>query len=117
MYGQEKAAFIAKHKYGISGCRNEAFGIATAEMVQAGSLVWVPDGGGQKEIVAHPGLVYSGRDHAVSLIQAALGEPAVEAGLRRHLDGRAGLFSSSRFVGEMGALVRDFLKEGQDLAA
>jgi glycosyltransferase involved in cell wall biosynthesis len=110
-YGPEKAEFLARHKYGMSGCRNEAFGIAVAEMVKAGSLVWVPDGGGQKEIVAHPGLVYSGRDHAVSLILAALGEPAAEAALRYHLEARADLFSSGRFAEEMRAIVRGFLSE------
>jgi len=110
-YGPEKAEFLARHKYGISGCRNEAFGIAVAEMVKAGSLVWVPDGGGQKEIVAHPGLIYSGRDHAASLILAALGEPAAEAALRYHLEARADLFSSGRFVEEMRGIVRGFLAE------
>ena len=110
-YGPEKADFLARHKYGISGCRNEAFGIAVAEMVKAGMLVWVPDGGGQKEIVAHPGLVYSGRDHGASLILAALGEPAAEAALRFHLDGRADLFSSGRFVEGMRGVVRGFLSE------
>ena len=110
-YGPEKAEFLARHKYGISGCRNEAFGIAVAEMVKAGSLVWVPDGGGQKEIVAHPGLVYSDRDHAVSLILAALGEPAAAAALRYHLEARADLFSSGRFAEEMRGIVRGFLSE------
>jgi glycosyltransferase involved in cell wall biosynthesis len=110
-YGPEKAEFLARHKYGISGCRNEAFGIAVAEMVKAGSLVWVPDGGGQKEIVAHPGLVYSGRGHAAALILAALGEPAAEAALRYHLEARADLFSSGRFVEEMRGIVREFLSE------
>jgi glycosyltransferase involved in cell wall biosynthesis len=110
-YGPEKAEFLARHKYGISGCRNEAFGIAVAEMVKAGQVVWVPDGGGQKEIVAHPGLVYSGRDHAASLILAALGEPAAEAALRYHIKSRADLFSSGRFVEEIRGLVRRFLSE------
>lgn len=110
-YGPEKAEFLARHKYGISGCRNEAFGIAVAEMVKAGSLVWVPDGGGQKEIVAHPGLIYSGRGHAAALILAALGEPAAEAALRYHLEARADLFSSGRFVEEMRGIVRGFLSE------
>ena len=110
-YGPEKAEFLARHKYGISGCRNEAFGIAVAEMVKAGSLVWVPDGGGQKEIVAHPGLIYSGRGHAATLILAALGEPAAEAALRYHLEGRADLFSSGRFVEKMRGIVRGFLSE------
>jgi glycosyltransferase involved in cell wall biosynthesis len=110
-YGLEKAEFLARHKYGISGCRNEAFGIAVAEMVKAGQVVWVPDGGGQKEIVAHPGLVYSGRDHAASLILAALGEPAAEAALRYHIKSRADLFSSGRFVEEIRGVVRRFLSE------
>jgi len=110
-YGPEKAEFLARHKYGISGCRNEAFGIAVAEMVKAGQVVWVPDGGGQKEIVAHPGLVYSGRDHAASLILAALGEPAAEAALRYHIKSRADLFSSGRFVEEIRGVVRRFLSE------
>jgi glycosyltransferase involved in cell wall biosynthesis len=110
-YGPEKAEFMARHKYGISGCRNEAFGIAVAEMVKAGSLVWVPDGGGQTEIVAHPGLIYSGRGHAAALIVAALGEPAAEAALRCHLEARADLFSSGRFVEEMRGVVRGFLSE------
>lgn len=110
-YGPQKAEFLARHKYGISGCRNEAFGIAVAEMVKAGSLVWVPDGGGQKEIVAHPGLIYSGRGHAAALILAALGEPAAEAALRYHLETRAELFSSGRFVEKMRGIVRGFLSE------
>jgi glycosyltransferase involved in cell wall biosynthesis len=110
-YGPEKAEFLARHKFGISGCRNEAFGIAVAEMVKAGSLVWVPDGGGQTEIVAHPGLIYSGRGHAAALILAALGEPAAEAALRYHLEARADLFSSGRFVEEMRGIVRGFLSE------
>jgi glycosyltransferase involved in cell wall biosynthesis len=117
VYGPEKAAFLAGHKYGISGCRNEAFGIAVAEMVKAGMLVWVPDGGGQKEIVAHPGLIYASEDQAVLLIRTALGDPRVESALRAHLEVQAGLFSSRRFVGEMRAVVRDFLKEDHDRAA
>lgn len=109
-YGPEKAEFLARHKYGISGCPNEAFGIAVAEMVKAGLLVWVPDGGGQKEIVAHPGLIYSGRGHAAALILGALGEPAVAAELRRHLKVRADLFSAGRFVEEMRGIVKAFLE-------
>jgi glycosyltransferase involved in cell wall biosynthesis len=109
IYGPEKGEFLARHKYGISGCRNEAFGIAVAEMVKAGLIVWVPDGGGQKEIVDHPGLVYSGRGHAAALILTALGDPEAEAALRYHLEARADLFSSGRFVDEMRVIVRGFL--------
>jgi len=117
LYGPEKASFLARHKYGISGSRSEAFGIAVAEMVTAGAIVWVPDGGGPPEIVDHPGLVYSGRGHAVSLILAVLGDAAAEAALRRHLKARAEVFSPGRFAAGVRAVVADFLRGGRAGAA
>jgi len=111
MYGPEKERFLAGHKYGISGCRSEAFGIAVAEMVKAGCLVWVPDGGGQTEILAHPELIYAGRDEAVAKIRSVLTEPEKQTRLRDHLRARAGLFSAERFVREMRVIVREFLEE------
>lgn len=117
VYGPKKAEFLAGHKYGISGCRSEAFGLAVAEMVKAGMIVWVPDGGGQTEIAAHPGLVYSGPGRAVSLIRTALGDPAAAAALREHLAVQAGLFSSGRFAAEMNAAVRGFMEDSHGHAA
>ena len=113
MYGPEKMRFLAGHKYGISGCRSEAFGIAVAEMVKAGCLVWVPDGGGQTEILAHPELIYAGRDEAVAKIRSVLTEPEKQTRLRDHLRARAGLFSAERFVREMRVIVREFLEENR----
>jgi len=113
MYGPEKERFLAGHKYGISGCRSEAFGIAVAEMVKAGCLVWVPDGGGQTEILAHPELIYAGRDEAVAKIRGVLTEPEKQTRLRDHLRARAGLFSAERFVREMRVIVREFLEENR----
>jgi len=111
MYGPDKDAFLARHKYGISGCRGEAFGIAIAEMVKSGAIVWVPDGGGQTEVVSDPGLIYRGRDDAVARILAVLGDAEREAALRRHLEGRAALFSSGRFVAGVRTAVQDLLTE------
>jgi glycosyltransferase involved in cell wall biosynthesis len=110
MYGAEKAAFLARHKYGISGRRAEPFGIAVAEMVKAGLVVWVPGDGGQTEIVDHPDLAYSGRDHAAGLIRRVLTDAGAEAGLRRHLEARAEVFSAGRFAGELAAVVKDLLE-------
>jgi glycosyltransferase involved in cell wall biosynthesis len=111
-YGTAKAALLAGHKYGISGRRAEAFGIAVAEMVKAGMIVWVPDDGGQTEIVGDSGLTFAGRDQAVSRILSVLTDPGREAALRRQLEARSAAFSSSRFVSETQALVRDVLKKG-----
>lgn len=113
IYGADKARFLASHKFGISGCRQEAFGIAVAEMVKAGCLVWVPDGGGQTEIVAHPGLIFSDHEDAAAKIPAVLADPEKQASLLDHLRARADLFSTDRFVREMRALVRAFLEENR----
>jgi len=113
VYGPEKQKLLAGHKYGLSGCYQEAFGIAVAEMVKSGAIVWVPDGGGQTEIVADAGLIYSDRDDAVARILAVVGDPVRESDLRGRLDGRASVFSSARSVSAMRAVVHDFLKEGK----
>ncbi|MCU0243456.1 MAG: glycosyltransferase family 4 protein [Acidobacteria bacterium] len=111
VYGEAKAAFLSGHKYGLSGCRNEAFGLAVAEMVKAGAVVWVPDGGGQTEIVAHPDLVYRDAAGAAASIRAALASPERTAALRDHLAGRAAVFSTDRFAAGMREAVADFLKD------
>ncbi len=111
VYGAAKSAFLSGHKYGLSGCRSEAFGLAVAEMVKAGVLVWVPDGGGQTEIVAHPDLVYRDPGGAAGSILGALEDPARRDALRRHLESRAAAFSADRFAAGMRAVVRDFLKD------
>ncbi len=110
IYGPEKTAFLARHKYGISGCRNEAFGVAVAEMAKAGCLVWVPEGGGQVEIVDQADLIYADNAQAVSSILAVLGDPWKEAALRSHLAGRSEAFSADRFVREVHTLIREFVE-------
>ncbi|MGZ5453013.1 MAG: glycosyltransferase family 4 protein [Candidatus Aminicenantales bacterium] len=117
IYGPEKDAFLARHKYGISGCRGEALGVGLAEMIVSGAIVWVPDGGGQTEVVTDAALIYAGRDDAVSRIVNVITDAGRETALRRHLEERAAVFSSSRFVSGLRAVVRDFLTEGQGRGA
>jgi len=113
MYGREKDAFLARHKYGISGRRAEPFGIAVAEMVRAGQIVWVPDRGGQTEIAADPRLVYAGPDDAARRILAVLDDPGLEADLRARLERRAGVFAPERFVSGVRRVVREFLEDSR----
>jgi glycosyltransferase involved in cell wall biosynthesis len=110
-YGADKARILAGHKYGISGCRQEAFGMAVAEMVKAGCIVWVPNGGGQTEVVAHAELIYEDPEEAAAKILRILGDPEKQRWVRNHLRARAGQFSAARFVREMRAVVRSFLEE------
>ncbi len=109
--GEAKTDMLARHRYGISGCRHEAFGIAVAEMVRAGMIVWVPGGGGQVEIVGESGLIYGTPAEAVSRILAVIGDTAKEDEMRRRLGTRAAMFTAERFRDGIRNVVRGFLAE------
>ncbi|MBI1813447.1 MAG: glycosyltransferase family 4 protein [Deltaproteobacteria bacterium] len=100
---------LAEHRYGIHGMQEEHFGMAIGEMVRAGCVVFVPDGGGQVEIVDRdPRLLYNSVDDAVTKIVATLDDPSRQEALRTHLSSRADVFSVERFIARVRELVRDF---------
>ena len=102
-------ALIASHRYGIHGMREEHFGMAPAEMVRGGMIVWVPNGGGQVEIVGDtPALRYDSEDEAVENIARVLDDPDEERRLRDALAQRATVFAAERFVDVARALVSEF---------
>ncbi|MGH9175827.1 MAG: glycosyltransferase family 4 protein, partial [Vicinamibacterales bacterium] len=106
---EEIRALMATHRYGLHGMREEHFGMAPAEMVRAGMIVWVPNGGGQVEIVgAEPSLVYDREDQAADQISGVLSNPVEQRRLRGLLADRAHLFGTARFISEVQDLVRTF---------
>jgi len=111
IFGRRKLEFIAQHKFGINGCEKEAFGIGVAEMIKAGCIVWVPNGGGQVEIVKHPTLIYNDVDDAVNKIEQVLKSNTTQIELREHLTMQSQKFSTERFTTEMRDVVQQFLKE------
>jgi hypothetical protein len=89
--------------------REEHFGMAPAEMVRAGCLVWVPRGGGQVEIVGdEPRLRYASEDEAVESISAVLADPREEQRLREILAGRAEQFTAGHFMNQVRRVVAEF---------
>jgi glycosyltransferase involved in cell wall biosynthesis len=98
---------LARNRYGVHGMLEEHFGMAPAEMVRAGCLVWVANGGGQVEIVDDPRLVYDSVTDAVAKIVATLSDPHEEQTLRKHLAERGQRFSTERFMAEIRAAVAD----------
>ncbi len=98
---------VSRQRYGIHGMLEEHFGMAPAELVRAGCLVWVHDGGGQVEIVDDPRLVYGSVEDAVAKIVAALRDPHEIATLRKHLAARGARFSAERFMREIRTAVAD----------
>ncbi len=111
MIGQKKLEFIARHKFSISGRENEPFGIAVAEAVKAGCIVWVPNGGGQVEIVDHPDLIYDSVEDAVNKIEKVLKNDGTQVELQKNLVRQAEKFSVERFRAEIRNIVQQFLEE------
>jgi glycosyltransferase involved in cell wall biosynthesis len=102
-------ALLASHRYGIHGMREEHFGMAPAEMVRAGMIVWVPNGGGQVEIVGdEPLLRYDSEDQATEHILRVLGDVHNEKRLRDRLAHHSEQFSSEHFVSAIRYIVATF---------
>lgn len=67
---------IASHRYGIHGKESEHFGMAVAELLAGGTIPFVPDSGGQREVVAEAdALLYRSTVDAVETICEVLSRP------------------------------------------
>ena len=105
----ELLRLLGSQRYGIHGMPREHFGIAAAEMVSAGAIVFVPADGGQVEIVGgDERLLYRTPEEAVARILRVLGDPAEQVRLRTALAARRDLFSSERFMQAIGEIVAAF---------
>ncbi len=104
---------MAATRYGIHGMREEHFGMAPAEMVRAGMVTWVSDGGGQVEIVGdEPLLRYRDEEDAVAKIARVLDSPDEQARLVAHLAAQAARFSVDRFCREIREVVEQVALKG-----
>ena len=105
----ELERLVSECRYGIHGMLDEHFGIAPAELVRAGCVVFVPDGGGQVEIVGEqPALRYQSDDDAVDKICRVLTDRELESRLHRNLADRAERFSENSFMTNIRKVVADF---------
>ncbi len=105
----ELAELMASCRYGIHGMREEHFGMAPAEMARAGMIVWVPDGGGQVEIVGgEPALTYRSDEDARDKIARTLDSESEQQRLRSLLARSGERFSADTFMREIRAVVDRF---------
>lgn len=106
---EEITALMASHRYGIHGMREEHFGMAPAELARAGAIVWVPQGGGQMEIVGgEPSLLYESDADAVSKITRTLADAGEQQRLRTLLAGVSEQFSTASFMRQVREIVAGF---------
>lgn len=105
---------IARHRYGIHGMDREHFGIAVAEMVKAGCIVFAPNSGGQVEIIGKDDrLAYDSDLQAVEKITAVLGDSSRQLVLREHLGDAARRFGTDRFMREIRDAVGEVAEENR----
>jgi len=100
---------VSSCRYGLHTMLDEHFGIAVAELVRAGCLVFVPDSGGQVEIVGNEAaLIYSSDDEAVERICDVLQSKAEQTRLGNFLATRSNLFTEHQFMNKLRSIVRDY---------
>ncbi len=105
----EVRGVLTNTRYGIHGMREEHFGMAPAEMVRAGMIVWVPDGGGQVEIVGEaPELRFASEEQAVEAISRVIGDEEQQRRLRAHLAAQGERFGVERFTAAVRDIVTSF---------
>jgi glycosyltransferase involved in cell wall biosynthesis len=109
---------LPRYRYGIHGMAEEHFGMAPAEMVAAGCIVFVPNGGGQVEIVGTDlGLTYDGVDDAVARISGMLADEHEQARTRQRLATRVARFSTAHFMQTICDIVEQFPAAPRDGSA
>lgn len=103
---EELVQMLLRHRYGLHTMPNEHFGMVIAEMLAADTLPFVPDQGGQCEIVDHQeGLLYSDFDAAVEQIDRVLSNPEYERQLRESLPDVESRYGVPRFKKRIRSIV------------
>lgn len=100
---------VSTHRYGIHGMEEEHFGMAVAEMIQGGCIVFAPRGGGPTEIIGREErLLYGTREEAATKIIRAMTDAQLQTSLRAYLDERKSLFSVDHFIRRIREIVNEF---------
>lgn len=103
---EELLRTLAQARFGLHAMIDEHFGMAVAEMASAGCLVFVPDSGGQAEIVGHERrLMYASPAEAVDRIAAVLDDERLGTELREALGAHVTQFSTDHFKSRLKAIV------------
>lgn len=93
---------LSTYKYGLHGHNEEHFGIAVAELVAGGVIPFVPNEGGQREIVGQDErLMYTSSADAVDLMDSVLQNEQKQKDIRASLPNINERFGRDRFKNEI----------------
>lgn len=107
---EEQMETLCRQRYYINGCEHEAFGISIAEMVAAGAIPFVPNDGGQTEIVdGREELTFETVPEAVDKIDRVLTDEELASRIRTGLADRASEFTYDAFQSNVRTAVDETL--------
>lgn len=108
---RELRKLLSRHKYALHGKNNEHFGMVVAEFLSAGMIPFVPNGGGQREIVGHKeALLYDSAAEGVEKIHRVLSDPVRQEALKPDVESIRNRFGRDRFKEEIKSVVRSGLE-------
>lgn len=103
---------MSKYRYSIHGKKREHFGMVVAECIAAGMISFVPNSGGQTEIVGEePKLVYDTWSELRKNIRVITGDEGEQARIRERLPDVSSQFGRERFVEAFRDIVSSKLSE------
>lgn len=103
---------VCSHKFGIHGKEHERFGIVVAEMVSGGAIPFIPNSGGQREIVNFDdNLIFDDVDGAITKINRVLNDPKLQDEIQTSLTNKIDTFDRTRFISEIKELVGESLAD------
>lgn len=109
---EELQQALAHARYGLHAMIDEHFGMAVAEMAAGGCLVFVPDSGGQTEIVGREQrLMYASPAEAVEKIAAVLDDDHRRTEVREALAAHVTRFSAEHFKRQLRTIVARHVSE------
>jgi glycosyltransferase involved in cell wall biosynthesis len=105
----ELEELISSQKWGIHCYRFEHYGLAPAELQHLGCIVFVPDFGGQREIVEDPSLRYRDLEDAVVKIDHVLRTPENHTKRLQNIKNSNARHSIESFERQFSAIVTQLL--------
>jgi len=105
---------LAAHRFGINAAPTEGFGVAIAELINAGCLPVVRGSGGQSEIFSGvEALGYADEADGVARVAALLSDEGAQQAARAQLADVRGRFTIERFCSELRTIVEGWFEEGR----
>lgn len=103
--GLEK--LVGSSRYGLHAMIDEHFGIAVAEMMTAGCVVFSHDSGGPPEILVDQRQVYADEEEGARILYEVCSSPALQAELHQAARPRGMRFSPETFCDAMRKEIRE----------